>query len=94
MLLTELLIGLSLFLGAFTRLGTAIGTLMSVSIMLSVVEVPGETVWFYIALIGLHLLLGITSSGKTWELDVRLEQKLAGAAASDSQVAELLVRLT
>lgn len=93
-LLTELTIGLSLLLGALTRLGTAVGTLVSVNIMLSVVNVPGETVWFYVALIGLHLILGITRSGRRWGLDTRLARRLAGATAGGNRWAALLVRFT
>lgn len=93
-LLTELLIGLSLLLGAFTRLGTTIGLFMSVNIALTVANVPGEMIWFYVALIGPHLLLGITRSGRFWGLDARLARGLAGAAANGSGAARLLVRLT
>ncbi|MFQ5342228.1 MAG: TQO small subunit DoxD [Anaerolineae bacterium] len=93
-LLTELLIGFSLLLGAFTRLGTAIGLFMSVNITLTVANVPGETVLFYATLIGLHLLLGLTRSGRFWGLDARLARRLAGAATNGSRVARLLVRLT
>jgi uncharacterized membrane protein YphA (DoxX/SURF4 family) len=93
-LFTELIIGLSLCLGAFTRLGTAIGTGMSVNITLSVLNVPGEKAWFYAALIGLHLLLGITRSGRCWGLDTRLARRLAGTAANGSRVAGLLIWLT
>ena len=93
-LLTELLIGLSLFLGAFTRLGTAIGLFMSANITLTVANVPGETILFYAALIGLHLLLGITRSGRFWGLDAGLARRLAGAATSGSRLASVLIRLT
>lgn len=93
-LLTELLIGLSLFLGAFTRLGTAIGLFMSANITLTVTNVPGESIWFYVTLIGLHLLLGITRSGRFLGLDAGLARRLASAAANGSSVARLLVGLT
>lgn len=93
-LLTELLIGLSLLLGALTRLGAAVGLFMSVNITLTVASVPGEMIWFYAALIGLHLLLGITRSGRFWGLDARLARELAGAATSGSRLASVLIRLT
>ena len=93
-LFTECLIGLSLLLGLFTRLGTAIGALMSLNILLGVVGVPGETVWFYLALIGLHLLLGITRSGRTWGLDAHLAPRLERAAAQGSRAAAMLKRFT
>ncbi len=93
-LLTELTIGLSLCLGAFTRLGAALGIVMSVNITLSVLNVPGEAAWFYAALIGLHLLLGITRSGRVWGVDARLAEKLAGAAAGGNRLAGWLVWLT
>lgn len=93
-LLTELFIGLSLLLGAFTRLGAVVGILMSLNIMLTVVSVPGETVGFYVALIALHLLLSITRSGRNWGMDARLARKLAGKAANGNEMASFLVRLT
>ncbi len=93
-LLTELVIGLSLFLGAFTRLGAALGIAMSVNITLSVLNVPGEAAWFYAALISLHLLMGITRSGRVWGLDAHLAEKLAGAASGGNCLAGRLVWLT
>ncbi len=93
-LFTELLIGLSVFLGAFTRLGALLGLVMSLNIMLTVTNVPGEMVWFYVVLIGLHLLLGITRSGRFWGMDARIAPKLARAAANGSPAAALLIRLT
>ena len=93
-LFVELVIGLSVFLGVLTRLGTALGVIMSANIMLTVASVPGETIWFYVALSGLHLLLGTTRSGRFWGLDARLAQSLARAAARGSPPAAALVRLT
>ncbi|MBS1253873.1 MAG: hypothetical protein MAG451_02927 [Anaerolineales bacterium] len=93
-LLVESTIGLSLFLGVFTRLGTLLGVLVSINIMLTVASVPSETVWFYIALIGLHLLLGITRSGRFFGTDNRLAQRLSKLSVNGSPVAAFLLRFT
>ncbi|MCP5011159.1 MAG: DoxX family membrane protein, partial [Aestuariibacter sp.] len=52
--LAELLVGLSLLTGTFTRLGAAIGLLMSINLGIGLLDVPGEWPWSYMMMIMWH----------------------------------------
>lgn len=73
--LSELLVGLSLLTGALTRLGAAVGLLMSINLGLGLVEVPGEWPWSYIMMAMWHGVFLVTAAGRLWGVDGWLRQQ-------------------
>jgi len=67
--LVELVIGLSLTLGLFSRLGAALGLLWSLNLAVGLVSVPGEWPWSYLMLIMWHGLFLVSIHKQTWGLD-------------------------
>ncbi|MEM7333345.1 MAG: TQO small subunit DoxD [Chloroflexota bacterium] len=67
--LAELLVGLSLLLGVFTRAGAALGLLMSINLGIGLLEVPGEWPWSYMMMAMWHGTLFVTDAGRLWGLD-------------------------
>ena len=65
----ELLVGLSLLTGTFTRLGAAVGLLMAVNLGIGLLEVPGEWPWSYVMLVMWHGTFLIAGAGRLWGLD-------------------------
>ena len=65
----ELLVGLSLLTGTFTRLGAAVGLLMAVNLGVGLLEVPGEWPWSYVMLVMWHGTFLIAGAGRLWGLD-------------------------
>ena len=62
---TEVAIGLSLLLGAATRLGGMVGTLWSINLVIGLAGIPGEQGWYYAFLIMLNsVFLAIGSTGQ------------------------------
>lgn len=52
----ETAIGVSLVFGILTRLGGLVGTLWSINLLIGLVAVPGETLWYYLSMILLDFL--------------------------------------
>lgn len=67
--IVELLIGLGLFLGAFTRAAAVLGLLMSLNLTLGLLAVPGEWPWSYLMLVMFQALFVFTDPGRVWGLD-------------------------
>jgi uncharacterized membrane protein YphA (DoxX/SURF4 family) len=67
--IVELLIGLGLLLGAFTRAAAVLGLLMGLNLMIGLVEVPNEWAWSYIMLIMFQLVFIFTAPGRVWGVD-------------------------
>jgi len=67
--LIELVIGLSLTLGLFSRLGAALGLLWSLNLAVGLISVPGEWPWSYLMLIMWHGLFLVSVSRQSWGLD-------------------------
>ena len=65
----ELLAGLGLTLGAFTRAASILGLLMSLNLLIGLFEVPGEWPWSYIMLAMFHALFIVTQPGRVWGID-------------------------
>jgi thiosulfate dehydrogenase (quinone) large subunit len=81
--IVELLIGLGLLLGAFTRAAAVLGLLMGLNLMIGLVEVPNEWAWSYIMLIMFLLVFIFTAPGRVWGVDgwrAGRRQRLANAA--------------
>jgi thiosulfate dehydrogenase [quinone] large subunit len=73
--LSELLVGLSLLTGTFTRLGGAIGLLMSINLGIGLLEVPGEWPWSYVMMAMWHGTFVVTAAGRLWGIDSRLRRR-------------------
>jgi uncharacterized membrane protein YphA (DoxX/SURF4 family) len=67
--LTELLVGLSLLSGTFTRLGAAIGLLMALNLGIGLLEVPGEWPWSYVMLAMWQGTFVVVGAGRLWGVD-------------------------
>lgn len=67
--LTELLVGLMLLTGTFTRAAALIGLLMSLNLGLGLLSVPGEWPWSYLMMIMWHGLLLVSLPQKMWGVD-------------------------
>ena len=67
--LIELAIGLSLTLGALTRLGALLGLLWSFNLAIGLLEVPGEWPWSYLMLIMWHGLFLVSIPYQSWSID-------------------------
>jgi uncharacterized membrane protein YphA (DoxX/SURF4 family) len=53
---TEVLIGLSLIFGVFTRLGALVGTLWGLNLLIGLAKVPNEQPWYYAFIVLLNFL--------------------------------------
>ena len=73
--LAELLVGLSLLTGALTRLGAAVGLLMSINLGIGLLEVPGEWPWSYAMLAMWHGTFLVTGAGRFLGLDSWLRSR-------------------
>jgi uncharacterized membrane protein YphA (DoxX/SURF4 family) len=67
--LAELIVGLSLLTGAFTRFGAFVGLGLAVNLGIGLLEVPGEWPWSYAMLAMWHGLFFVTRAGRVWGLD-------------------------
>jgi uncharacterized membrane protein YphA (DoxX/SURF4 family) len=67
--LTELVIGLSLTLGLFSRWGAILGGLWSLNLAVGLLSVPGEWPWSYVMLLMWHALFLVSLEQQRWSLD-------------------------
>jgi thiosulfate dehydrogenase [quinone] large subunit len=67
----ELVAGVLLLLGLWTRIGALVGLVQSIAITLLVVAAPGEWVWTYVMLVASGLVVLVTPSGRRLSLDAR-----------------------
>ncbi|RME70220.1 MAG: DoxX family membrane protein [Chloroflexi bacterium] len=67
--LVELVIGLSLTLGWWTRLGAMLGLLWSMNLAVGLLSVPGEWPWSYLMLVMWHALLLTATDYQSWGID-------------------------
>jgi len=88
-LLTEASLGAFLILGLGTRFWALVGVAQSVAIAMSVLNAPHEWSWSYYLMIGIHLAIFGSASGRTFGLDGLLR---SGWKRSGSRVAGLLVK--
>ena len=74
----ELLVGLSLLTGTFTRLSAGIGLALSINLGIGLLDVPGEWPWSYVMLAMWHGLFLVVGAGRIWGLDgLLVESSLA-----------------
>ena len=89
--LTELLVGLSLLFGLFTRLGAVLAVLLSLQLYIGLAYAPGEWYWTYGMLVLLGLVLVAVPAGRYLGLDALLAPRLH-AAGKQRRFSRLLAR--
>lgn len=67
--LAELVVGVSLLLGAWTEIAAFIGLLLSVNLGIGLLEVPGEWPWSYAMMAMWHGTLLVSGAGLLWGID-------------------------
>lgn len=78
--LAELVTGFSLLTGTLTRLGAALGLLMSINLGIGLLEVPGEWPWSYAMLVMWHGVFLVAGPGRLWGVDAWLRRRLPEGA--------------
>ncbi|MEO8336831.1 MAG: hypothetical protein ABI664_17745 [bacterium] len=68
LLLTEVVIGLSLLLGARTKLGALIGVLQAVNLLVAQARTP-EGPWIYLAILAANTFVLLTPSNRAFSID-------------------------
>jgi uncharacterized membrane protein YphA (DoxX/SURF4 family) len=75
--LTELVVGLMLLSGTFSRLAGFLGLLMSINLGIGLLEVPGEWPWAYAMMIMWHGFIMIAGAGRLWGVDGWLKDRIS-----------------
>jgi uncharacterized membrane protein YphA (DoxX/SURF4 family) len=75
--LGELLIGLALVAGLWTKLAGVMGFLMSVNLGIGLLAVPGEWPWSYMMMAMWHAVFAVTAAGRVLGLDGWLRRRLS-----------------
>ena len=78
----ELLVGLSLLIGAFTRVGAVVGLLMSLNLAIGLLEVPNEWPWSYAMMAMWHGTFLVTDAGRLWGFDSWWRGRRIGTAVT------------
>lgn len=89
-LITETLIGVTLMLGLFTRLGSLVAIGMAANITIGILNVPHEWGWTYVMMIMLPAMFLLTDAGRSFGLDAFLAPRLEEAGVRGSRIARLL----
>ena len=74
----EVLIGVSLMLGLFSRAGATLGALMAINLWLGLYSAPGEWPWTYGFLVIIQLLFVLDPPGRSLGADVWLGRRVPG----------------
>ena len=85
----ETLIGLSLTLGLFTRVGALLGTLESINLLVAQ-GATEEGPWLYLGLIAANLAALVTPSNRQLSLDRRLAPKVRASTAGSGSVGRVV----
>ncbi|HLJ58952.1 MAG TPA: TQO small subunit DoxD [bacterium] len=89
--LSEVLIGITLILGVFSRLGAFLGLLMAINLWLGLYRDPSEWLWTYVFLIVIQLLFFLYRPGRSLGVDAMLLRRLGkGPAAGWGYLVRLL----
>jgi uncharacterized membrane protein YphA (DoxX/SURF4 family) len=80
--LVELLIGVSLLLGLFSRVGATLGLLMGLNLWLGLYSAEGEWPWTYMFLVMIQAWFVIEPPGRVLGTDVLLSQRRSPQASS------------
>ncbi len=80
-LVVETLLAVLLLTGSLVRIAALVGIGQSLAIGLSVAETPGEWPWSYALMVGIHVVLLLTASGRAAAVDSVLAEADADRAA-------------
>ncbi len=83
--LVELVIGLSLLLGLFSRIGALLGALMAINLWLGLYSAPGEWPWTYMFLIIIQVVFVIDPPGRVLGADALLRRRTGPAPQSNAR---------
>jgi uncharacterized membrane protein YphA (DoxX/SURF4 family) len=75
--LAELLVGLMLLTGTFSRLAGLLGLLMSINLGIGLLEVPGEWPWSYAMMVMWHGYFLVAGPGRLWGIDSWLQNRIS-----------------
>lgn len=81
-LVVETLLAVLLLTGTLVRLAALLGVGQSLAIGLSVAQTPGEWPWAYWMMIGIHVVLLLTASGRVAAVDAVRSGEGSGAGSS------------
>jgi thiosulfate dehydrogenase [quinone] large subunit len=87
----ELLVGLLLLFGLFTRLGGVLALVLSIQLFVGIAYAPGEWYWAYVMLLMLSTLLVVVPTGRRLGFDQALHPWLT-RHSSTSRLARVLLR--
>ena len=87
--ITEVLIGASLLLGAFTKVGALLGVLQAVNLLIAQGRTP-EGPWIYLAILAANLFVLFTPSNRRLSIDNRLAPKIVGTLSRPTFLHRLL----
>jgi thiosulfate dehydrogenase [quinone] large subunit len=92
--LTEVIIAISLLLGAFTRLGGVLGALMALNLWLGLYRAPDEWPWAYFFLLMLQTTFVVLHAGRSLGFDAILARRQQAQRSPEGTVARVLAYLT
>ena len=72
---TELVVGLSLLTGTWTRVGALVGLGMSINLGIGLLDVPGEWPWSYVMMAMFHATFLTAAAGRVWGVDGLLRSR-------------------
>ena len=81
--IAELLVGISLMLGVFSRFGALLATLLAVQLYVGLAVAPGEWYWTYGMLVLLGVALAAIPAGRRLGIDQWLAPRLRAAASAN-----------
>ena len=81
-LLVEVAIGLALIFGVFTRLGALVATLWSVNLLIGLSAVPGETPWYYLAIVVVNLFFAVIGASGQISVDQSRRKRIRAGEPS------------
>ena len=79
----ELLVGISLMLGVFSRFGALLATLLAIQLYVGLAVAPGEWYWTYGMLVLLGVALAAIPAGRRLGIDQWLAPRLRAAASAN-----------
>ena len=84
--IVEVVIGVSLLLGLFSRIGALFGALMGINLWLGLYSAEGEWPWTYMFLVIIQLLFVIDPPGRVLGVDTLLRRRVRHTAGRVTQL--------
>ena len=91
--LLELSVGLSLLIGLFARVSSALGVLLSLNLLIGLAAHPAKAIETYVMMILFHLLFMTTNAGLNWGTDQILLEKLANSPLRQTAWGKRLIKI-